>query len=163
MIKANIPCRVAFNVTSQVDSRVIIDQAGAEKLIGRGDMLFVPPDASKPTRIQGAYIGDGEISKLVDWLKSTGFAPEYKEDVLDTPDDDLYDRAVEAVVSAGKASVSFLQRRLSVGYARAARIMDQLEETKVVSPPDSNRERQVLTGASRTNDGLDFVDNQLDQ
>ena len=177
LIKANIPCRVAFNVTSQVDSRVIIDQAGAEKLIGRGDMLFVPPDASKPTRIQGAYIGDGEISKLVDWLKSTGFAPEYKEDVLDTPDDDrrspnafenkelddLYDRAVEAVVSAGKASVSFLQRRLSVGYARAARIMDQLEETKVVSPPDSNRERQVLTGASRTNDGLDFVDNQLDQ
>lgn len=177
LIKANIPARVAFNVTSQVDSRVIIDQAGAEKLIGRGDMLFVPPDASKPIRIQGAYIGDGEISKLVDWLKGTGFIPEYKEDVLDTPDDDkksfstsdgkdldeLYDKAVEAVVSAGKASVSFLQRRLSIGYARAARIMDQLEETKVVSTPDSNKERQVLTSAYKGNDPLDFIDNKLDQ
>lgn len=158
VIKANIPCRVAFNVTSQVDSRVIIDQAGAEKLVGRGDMLFVPPDASKPTRIQGCWISDGEISKLVDWLKNTGFIPDYKDEVMDTPDeekragavvdgkevDELYERAKEAVTIAGKASTSFLQRRLSIGYARAARIMDQLQENGVVSSPDASRERQVL-------------------
>ncbi|MBU1970352.1 DNA translocase FtsK 4TM domain-containing protein, partial [Patescibacteria group bacterium] len=88
VIKANIPCRAAFNVTSQVDSRVIIDQAGAEKLVGRGDMLFVPPDASKPVRIQGCWISDGEISKLVDWLKNTGFTPDYKDEVHDTPDEE---------------------------------------------------------------------------
>jgi len=172
VIKANIPCRVAFNVASQVDSRVIIDQAGAEKLVGRGDMLFVPPDVSKPIRIQGCWISDGEISKLVDWLKNTGFVPDYKEDVLDTPDEDkkvgasidgkevdeLYTKAKEAVITADKASVSFLQRRLSIGYARAARIMDQLEENGVVSAPDTSKERRVLMSSSE-----DFVDNGVSQ
>lgn len=177
VIKANIPCRVAFNVTSQVDSRVILDQAGAEKLVGRGDMLFVPPDVAKPVRIQGCWISDGEISKLVDWLKNTGFIPDYKEDVLDTPDeekksgssidgkdvDELYDKAKEAVATAGKASTSFLQRRLSIGYARAARIIDQLEENGVVSAQDSNRERQVFLSPNGNSKDLDFIDNLPEQ
>ncbi|MFH1295167.1 MAG: DNA translocase FtsK, partial [bacterium] len=173
VIKANIPCRAAFNVTSQVDSRVIIDQAGAEKLVGRGDMLFVPPDASKPVRIQGCWISDGEISKLVDWLKNTGFTPDYKDEVQDTPDeekksggtvegkevDELYEKAKEEVIMAGKASTSFLQRRLSIGYARAARIIDQLEENGVVSAPDGGKERQIRISPNGDSKDLDFIDN----
>jgi S-DNA-T family DNA segregation ATPase FtsK/SpoIIIE len=176
VIKANIPSRIAFNVASQIDSRVIIDQAGAEKLSGRGDMLFVPPDIAKPVRIQGCWISDGEISKLVDWLKNTGFIPDYKEDVLDTPDeekssgatvggkevDELYSRAKEEITLAGKASVSFLQRRLSVGYSRAAKIMDQLEENGVVSAPDTSKERRVLISSGNNSD-VGFVDNFQDQ
>ena len=173
VIKANIPSRIAFNVASQIDSRVIIDQAGAEKLAGRGDMLFVPPDLAKPVRIQGCWISDGEISRLVDWLKNTGFIPDYKEDVLDTPDeekrlgvtvdgkevDELYARAKEEIALAGKASVSFLQRRLSVGYSRAAKIMDQLEESGVVSAPDTSKERRVLISSNGNISNIDFIDN----
>lgn len=168
LIKANIPCRVAFNVTSQVDSRVIIDQAGAEKLVGRGDMLFVPPDASKPIRIQGCWISDAEISKLVDWLKNTGFIPDYKEEVLQTPDEDKkpaalgsqeldekYEEAKELVIATGKASTSFLQRKLSLGYARAAKIIDQLEQNGIISPHEPGKERRVLV----SNKDLNFVDN----
>jgi len=177
VIKANIPTRIAFNVASQIDSRVIIDQAGAEKLAGRGDMLFVPPDAAKPVRIQGCWISDGEISKLVNWLKNTGFIPDYKEDVLDTPDeekklgvivggkevDELYARAKEEIAIAGKASVSFLQRRLSIGYSRAAKIMDQLEENGVVSTPDTSKERRVLISPNGNSSNIDFVDNLPEQ
>jgi S-DNA-T family DNA segregation ATPase FtsK/SpoIIIE len=177
VIKANIPSRIAFNVASQIDSRVIIDQAGAEKLAGRGDMLFVPPDLNKPVRIQGCWISDAEISKLVDWLRNTGFIPDYKEEVLDTPDEDtrsgatiegkevdeLYARAKEEITLAGKASVSFLQRRLSVGYSRAAKIMDQLEENGVVSAPDTSKERRVLLSPNADSSNIDFVDNLPDQ
>jgi S-DNA-T family DNA segregation ATPase FtsK/SpoIIIE len=177
VIKANIPCRAAFNVTSQVDSRVIIDQAGAEKLVGRGDMLFVPPDVSKPIRIQGCWISDGEISKLVDWLRNTGFIPDYKEEVLDTPDeekklgatidgkevDERYEEAKDVVITTGKASTSFLQRRLSLGYARAARIMDQLQENGVISAQEAGRERQVLVSSNGNNRDLDFIDNLPEQ
>ncbi len=173
VIKANIPCRAAFNVTSQVDSRVIIDQAGAEKLVGRGDMLFVPPDVAKPIRIQGCWISDGEIGKLVDWLRNTGFIPDYKEEVLDTPDeekksgatidgkevDERYEEAKDVVITTGKASTSFLQRRLSLGYARAARIMDQLQENGVISAQEAGRDRQVLISSNGNNRDLDFIDN----
>ena len=157
LIKANIPCRVAFNVASQVDSRVVIDQPGAEKLLGRGDMLFVPPDASKPIRIQGAFVTDGEINKLVSYLKSSG-NPEYKEDIFTAGNisstrsvsvggsvmDPLFDEAVEIVVSARKASASLLQRRLSIGYARAARILDELEAKGMIGPAKGSKPRDVL-------------------
>ncbi|MFC1700040.1 DNA translocase FtsK 4TM domain-containing protein [Patescibacteria group bacterium] len=160
LIKANIPCRAAFQVLSQVDSRVIIDQPGAEKLLGKGDMLFVPPDLLKPTRLQGAFISDREIESLVEYLKKQGMEPDYKEEVLVTPTnarrgngsktwgsdvDELFDDAVEIVISADKASASLLQRKLSIGYARAARIIDEMEEKEVIGPPVSgSRGREVL-------------------
>jgi DNA segregation ATPase FtsK/SpoIIIE, S-DNA-T family len=156
LIKANIPCRVAFNVTSQVDSRVIIDQPGSEKLLGQGDMLFLPPDVSKPIRIQGAYVTDGEVNKVVNYLKSTGIEPEYKENIFNIQDksrsvsaggdakDALFDEAVEIVVMAKKASASLLQRRLSIGYARAARILDELEAEGYVEPAVGNKPRKVI-------------------
>lgn len=163
LIKANIPCRVAFNVTSQVDSRVIIDQPGAEKLLGKGDMLFVPPDASKPIRIQGTFVADQEINALVSFLKSTGGNPDYNDEIFAAAQaeenqsksissggdakDDLYDEAVEIVVEARKASASLLQRRLSVGYARAARILDELEATGVVGPAKGSKPRDVLVNS----------------
>ena len=156
-IKANIPSRVSFNVTSNIDSRVIIDQPGAEKLLGKGDMLFVPPDVSKPTRIQGPNVSDLEITKLTEFLKNQGIEPEYNEEVIkvasksassvaDTPEDrdDLYEEAKEIVIDAGKASASLLQRRLSVGYARAARILDELEAGGIISPANGSKPREVL-------------------
>lgn len=158
LIKANIPCRVAFNVSSQIDSRVIIDQPGAEKLLGKGDMLFVPPDMAKPMRLQGAWVSEGEISKLVSFLKTQGVNPDYKKEVFEVSSraeksmaaggeavDELYDEAVDIVVSAKKASASLLQRRLSIGYARAARILDELEENGVVGPAQGSKPREVLT------------------
>lgn len=159
LIKANIPCRVSFNVVSQIDSRVIIDQPGAEKLLGQGDMLFVPPDASKPIRIQGAWVSDKEISGVVNYLKSTGMQPEFSEDIFELPKvgksisaggeekDDLFDDAVEVVVSTGKGSASLLQRRLSIGYARAARILDELEAEGIVGPAQGSKPRDVLIKA----------------
>lgn len=154
-IKANIPTRISFKLPSQIDSRVIIEQAGAEKLLGKGDMLFVPPEDSKPIRIQGPNVSDPEINSLVEFLKSQG-EPEYNEEVTKTPSkkidgvavsederDDLYEQAVDIVVNAQKASATLLQTRLSVGYARAARILDELEAGGVVSPAEGNR-RKVL-------------------
>jgi S-DNA-T family DNA segregation ATPase FtsK/SpoIIIE len=161
LIKANIPCRIAFNVASQIDSRVILDQPGAEKLLGKGDMLFVPPDAPKPTRLQGAYVTDKEINSLANFLKSQGVAPEYKSEIFEISDrmerseksvaaggnqvDDYFDEAVEIITSSGKASASLLQRRLSIGYARAARILDEMEEKGIISHAgNSNKARDVL-------------------
>ncbi len=156
-IKANIPSRISFNVTSNIDSRVIIDQPGAEKLLGKGDMLFVPPDVSKPTRIQGPNVSDIEITKLTEFLKNQGIEPEYNEEVTKVPSksassvaytpedrDELYEEAKEIVVDAGKASASLLQRRLSVGYARAARILDELEAGGVISPANGSKPREIL-------------------
>jgi S-DNA-T family DNA segregation ATPase FtsK/SpoIIIE len=156
-IKANIPSRVSFNVTSNIDSRVIIDQPGAEKLLGKGDMLFVPPDVSKPTRIQGPNVSDLEITKLTEFLKNQGIEPEYNEEVIKVPSrsassvadnpedrDELYGEAKEVVLDAGKASASLLQRRLSVGYARAARILDELEASGIISPANGSKPREVL-------------------
>lgn len=156
LIKANIPCRIAFNVTSAVDSRVILDMTGAEKLLGRGDMLYIPPDQAKPTRIQGTYLSDGEIQKLIDFLKKSGEQPSYINEVTtkykplaavgdsDEERDDLFEEAVRVVCRYDRASASLLQRRLSIGYARAARILDQLQKDGLVSPPEGSKPREVL-------------------
>ena len=160
LMKANIPCRIAFNVSSMIDSRVIIDGPGAEKLLGRGDMLFMPPEASKPMRIQGVLITDQEVNKMVDFLKSQGLPPQFSAEVTDMPigkvgknglsdgglddQDDLFNDAVRTVCQYGTASASLLQRRLKVGYARAARIMDELELAGVVSPGDGAKPRDIL-------------------
>lgn len=157
LIKANIPCRIAFAVASNVDSRVILDTQGAEKLLGRGDMLYLPPEQAKPIRIQGAYISDKDIGSLVSFLKNQGVTPQYTEEVttMTKPGvtqvagvqgeiDTLFKEAVREVCQYDRASASLLQRRLSIGYARAARIIDQLEATGVVGPAEGSKPRDVL-------------------
>ena len=156
LIKANIPCRIAFNVSSMIDSRVIIDQPGAEKLLGRGDMLFLPPDASKPIRIQGVFVSDAEINNLIFYLKELGIAPQYTTEVTEMPlgrmgkggdfgdRDELFEEAVRTVCQYDRASASLLQRRLRVGYARAARMLDELEESGIVGPGEGSKPRDVL-------------------
>ena len=160
LIKANIPSRIAFAVTSQVDSRTILDGVGAEKLVGKGDMLFAPIGSTKPTRIQGTFISDEEVKNLIQFVQQQGDADEAAEaDVLDTieranmPDaekatheyeDELLPDAIELVVEQGSASVSMLQRRFRIGYNRAARIIDMMEDRQIVGPPDGSRPRQVL-------------------
>lgn len=153
LIKANIPCRVAFAVASQVDSRVILDMPGSEKLLGRGDMLYIPPEQAKPTRIQGTFVADSELSKLIDFLKKTGVSPAYTEEVTTRPEkprpeeveekDELFQEAVRIVCQYDRASASLLQRRLSIGYARAARILDQLEASGVVGEAEGSKPREV--------------------
>lgn len=153
LIKANIPSRVAFNVTSMIDSRVIIDMPGAERLLGRGDMLFIPPDQSKPSRIQGAFVSDAEVHRLVDWLKARGEPVQYTEEVTamktiakpnPTVTDPLVDESIRIVCQYDRASASLLQRKLSIGYARAARILDTLEELGIVGPGEGSKPREVL-------------------
>ncbi len=155
LIKANIPCRIAFNVSSMIDSRVILDGPGAEKLLGRGDMLFLPPDASKPMRIQGVFVQDGEINNLIKYLKSTGIAPQYTTEVTEMPlgrfggrdsgeRDELFEEAVRTICQYDRASASLLQRRLKVGYARAARILDELESAGIVGPGEGSKPRDVV-------------------
>ena len=160
LIKANVPSRIAFNVSSMVDSRVIIDMPGAEKLLGRGDMLYIPPDQSKPSRIQGTFVSEHEVEKLVDNLKEREVPVEYTEEVLTQPltsmkkggmlgatsdgKDQLFEDALRLICQHDKASASLLQRRLSVGYARAARILDQLEEEGVIGPGEGSKPRDVL-------------------
>ncbi len=165
LIKANITCRIAFNVASGVDSRVILDQPGAEKLLGKGDMLFMPPDNPKAMRLQGSFISEKEIISLVDSLKSLGLNPEYKPEILEMHNpnsgsgksssgkhgsddvDELFDEAMDIVVSTGKASASLLQRRLSIGYTRAARILDELEEKGIIGPSMGSKARDILHSA----------------
>ena len=162
LIKANVPSRIAFAVSSQVDSRTILDSVGAEKLLGKGDMLFFPSGAPKPSRVQGAFVSDDEVEKIVDFIKSNGTAT-YSEDILESiensnktdkeiaaevdPDDDtdpfLMD-AIQTVVETGQASTSFIQRRVKVGYARAGRIVDQMEERGVISGYQGSKPREVL-------------------
>lgn len=158
LIKANIPCRIAFNVSSMVDSRVIIDMPGAEKLLGRGDMLYIPPDQAKPTRIQGTFVAEAEVTRLVDFLKSKKFPVQYTKEVTsitptwkkgpggkgDDGRDELFDEAVKVVCQYDRASASLLQRRLSIGYARAARIIDQLEEEGIIGAGEGSKPRDVL-------------------
>lgn len=159
LIKANITSRVAFAVASQIDSRTILDMSGAEKLLGNGDMLFTSAEFNKPRRVQGAYIGEQEVRKVVDFFKNQAGAVIYNEDVIEKPkrglglpgssgddgndEDDMYDAAKEEVTRAGKASASLLQRRLRVGYARAARLLDLLEERNVIGPGDGAKPREV--------------------
>ena len=157
LIKANIPCRIAFAVASQVDSRVILDTQGAEKLLGRGDMLYLPPEQAKPIRIQGAFVSDKEINALTSFLKNQGVTPQYTEEVTEMPKpgvtsvkgvdgegDELFMEAVRIVCQYERASASLLQRKLSIGYSRAARILDQLEAAGVVGPADASKPREVL-------------------
>jgi len=162
LIKANVPSRIAFAVSSQVDSRTILDSIGAEKLLGKGDMLFYPAGAPKPSRVQGAFVTDAEVEKIVDFVKSNSTAT-YNEDILesiensnktdkeiaaesedDDDTDELLMEAIDLVVTTGQASTTFIQRKLKVGYARAGRIVDQMEERGVISGYQGSKPRQVL-------------------
>ncbi|MDE2088991.1 MAG: DNA translocase FtsK 4TM domain-containing protein [Gammaproteobacteria bacterium] len=159
LIKANIPTRIAFQVSSRVDSRTILDQMGAEQLLGHGDMLYLPPGSGVPMRIHGAFVADHEVHKVVDHLKRRGGQPEYLEEVLEsadanggTPDsmqedgeaDPLYDQAVRIVTETRRASISAVQRRLKIGYNRAARMIEEMERARIVGPLQSNGMREVL-------------------
>jgi S-DNA-T family DNA segregation ATPase FtsK/SpoIIIE len=160
LIKANVPARIAFTTASQVDSRTIIDQAGSEKLLGRGDMLLLTSDMPKPKRVQSSFISDVETKKVMDFIRDQRL-PEYDEEVVSQPvhlgkgrtgldarageaDDDLWRDAVSVVVEGRKASTSLLQRRLRVGYARAARLIEAMEEQGIVGQADGSRPREVL-------------------
>lgn len=156
-IKANVPSRISFAVATQIDSRTILDMAGAEKLLGKGDMLFNPIGANKPIRIQGAFISDEEVEALVNFVKAQG-QPEYDETVIneteaeteevpetsDEPRDEYLERAVDLVMESGQASVSMLQRRFRIGYTRAARLVDTMEEMKIVGPSNGSKARDIL-------------------
>jgi DNA segregation ATPase FtsK/SpoIIIE, S-DNA-T family len=155
VIKANIPSRIAFAVSSQTDSRTILDSGGAEKLLGRGDMLFIPVGASKPTRVQGAFLSDDEVEEIVDYVIGQQRAQYQEEmipdevqegDVSSSVEDDLYDEAVQLIAEMQTASVSMLQRRFRIGYTRAARLIDAMEERGVVGPYEGSKPRTVLIG-----------------
>jgi S-DNA-T family DNA segregation ATPase FtsK/SpoIIIE len=162
LIKANFPTRIAFAVSSQVDSRTIIDGAGAEKLLGRGDMLFMPTDASKPKRLQGSFVSDRELDAIVTWWTSDRFrhlVPDKLDHLLDEAQDEaaedrgsaeedpLYESARELAGQHSRVSTSMLQRRLHIGYPRAARLIDLLEENGVVSAAEGSQSREVLGGS----------------
>lgn len=154
-IKANIPSRISFQVSSQIDSRTILDMSGAEKLLGKGDMLYYPSNLSKPIRVQGAFVSDKEVKRVCDFIRNQGEA-NYNQDAVESistnntsqtmqdDKDELYDEAVKLVVADGQASISYLQRKLKIGYSRAARIVDQMEEMGVVSGYDGSKPRKVL-------------------
>ena len=159
LIKANVPARIAFSVSSMMDSRVVIDTPGAERLLGRGDMLYVPPDQAKPMRIQGTFVSEKEVQKVVEFFKSKAMPVQYTEEVTSQPSsamkkgsgntggdghDALFEDALRLVCQYDKASASLLQRRLSVGYARAARILDQLELAGVIGAGEGSKPRDVL-------------------
>ncbi len=166
IIKANIPSRIAFAVSSQVDSRTILDTMGAEKLLGKGDMLFYPSGASKATRVQGAFISDGDVEKIVDFLKRDGEAV-YSDDIMESIEkanstdketlenseddeaDEYLEEAIEAVIEIGSASASLIQRRFKVGYARAGRIIDQMEQRGIISGYQGSKPREVLMSKER--------------
>ena len=170
LIKANVPSRIAFAVSSQVDSRTILDSVGADKLLGKGDMLYFPAGAPKPSRVQGAFVTDDEVEKIVDFVKSNGTAT-YSEDILESiensnktdkeiaqeaAEDDDTDpflmEAIQTVVETGQASTSFIQRRFKVGYARAGRIIDQMEERGVISGYQGSKPREVLMTLDKWNE-----------
>jgi S-DNA-T family DNA segregation ATPase FtsK/SpoIIIE len=174
LIKANIPTRIAFQVSARVDSRTILDQMGAESLLGHGDMLYLPAGTSLPTRVHGAFVSDAEVHRVVDVLKKTG-APNYIEDVLEGPSaplagisgegpaagegggadgeqDALYDEAVKIVTSERKPSISYVQRRLKIGYNRAARLLESMEMAGVVGPLQPNGSREILAAAPAGDD-----------
>lgn len=167
VIKANVPSRIAFSVSSMVDSRTILDMGGAEKLLGRGDMLFYPSGMSKPTRIQGSLITDNEVEKVIQFVKEQTNTNNYSEEIIDTIEsgkidmpsneaDSLLKDAIELVVSAEQASVSMLQRRFRIGYNRAARLMDEMEERGIVGAHEGSKPRKVLL----TKDELEELSNE---
>jgi len=169
LIKANIPCRIAFQVSAKVDSRTILDQSGAESLLGHGDMLYLPPGTSIPIRVHGAFVSDQEVHRVVAGLKK-GAPPTYIDEIITGPrspipgfpsddedgeggasegeQDPLYDEAVRIVVDTRKASISGVQRRLKIGYNRAARLVESMEAAGLVGPLQSNGSREILVPAS---------------
>ncbi|MDA1335012.1 MAG: DNA translocase FtsK [bacterium] len=169
LIKANITCRMSFAVASQIDSRTILDMAGAEKLLGNGDMLFLSGDAGKPRRVQGAFVSEKEVKGVTSFILNQDTEPDYNKDVIavkvgggsgvgmgdDDADDDLYEDAFNVVMEAQKASTTFIQRRLKVGYARAARLMDMLEERGIVGPGEGAKPREILYQQSQQPDPVD--------
>ncbi|WP_333886584.1 DNA translocase FtsK [Clostridium sp.] len=156
VIKANIPSRISFAVSSQIDSRTILDSSGAERLLGKGDMLFYPVGTSKPVRIQGAFISEAEVEKIVYYIKNNGGESKYEDKIIEQIDqgvpnsninnnhDELLDKAVEIVLNEGQVSTSFLQRRLRIGYNRAARIIEEMENRRIISKKDGGKPRQIL-------------------
>jgi S-DNA-T family DNA segregation ATPase FtsK/SpoIIIE len=163
LIKANIPARIAFTVASQIDSRTIIDQMGAEKLLGKGDLLITTAAHPKPRRVQGVFVDDPEVMKITDFIKMQR-PPDYNDEVVTQPvqigakgglvmdmdsgsDDAMFKDAVKCVIESGKASASLLQRRLRVGYARAARLIEDMEEQGIIGPADGARPRDVLVSS----------------
>jgi S-DNA-T family DNA segregation ATPase FtsK/SpoIIIE len=180
LIKANVPARIAFTTASQVDSRTIIDQIGAEKLLGQGDMLFLTADMPKPKRVQGALIGDDETGKITDFIRMQR-PPAYDDEVVSQPvqlngkggivagggadaDDDMFKDAVNVVIENRKASTSLLQRRLRIGYGRAARLIETMEEQGIVGPADGSRPRDVLvTSADDVFGGGSAAPSEADQ
>lgn len=169
-IKANVPSRIAFAVASSVDSRTILDMGGAEKLLGKGDMLFYPSKYPKPKRIQGAFISDGEVERLVDFVKSNNEiknkveskieqAIEDKKVKIDNEKDPLFKEAVELVVNDEQASISYIQRKLKVGYSRAGRIVDQMEEMGIIGPHEGSKPRKLL----KTKEELDMILGEEDE
>jgi S-DNA-T family DNA segregation ATPase FtsK/SpoIIIE len=168
LIKANVPCRIAFQVSARVDSRTILDQMGAENLLGHGDMLYLPPGTSVPIRVHGAFVADHEVHSVVRHLKKSA-APTYIDEILsgptgptpglagidslqagsaDSEQDPLYDQAVQVVMETRKASISGVQRRLKIGYNRAARMVETMETAGLVGPLQSNGTREILVPAS---------------
>lgn len=169
-IKANVPSRIAFAVASSVDSRTILDMGGAEKLLGKGDMLFYPSKYPKPKRIQGAFISDGEVERLVDFVKSNNEiknkveskieqAIEDRKVKIDNEKDPLFKEAVELVVNDEQASISYIQRKLKVGYSRAGRIVDQMEEMGIIGPHEGSKPRKLL----KTKEELDMILGEEDE
>jgi S-DNA-T family DNA segregation ATPase FtsK/SpoIIIE len=154
-LKANFPCRISYATASRHDSRTILDQIGAEKLLGKGDMLFMPPGTSRISRLHGAFVSEQETAGLVRWLKKQG-KPDLDPKVLAAPeeerggvgvggdDDELFDEAARLVVAQGQASASFLQRRLRIGFSRAARLIDIMEQEGLLGPPQGSKPREVL-------------------
>ena len=163
LIKANVPTRIAFQVSSKIDSRTILDQMGAENLLGMGDMLYLAPGTGLPVRAHGAFVSDDEVHRVVDHLKRLA-PPDYVEDILTVPEeeggggegetddesDPLYDQAVEIVLTNRRASISLVQRHLRIGYNRSARLLDQMERAGLVSSMGSNGSREVLVPARET-------------
>ena len=160
LIKANVPTRIAFQVSSRIDSRTILDQQGAESLLGQGDMLYLPPGVGLTQRVHGAYVADNEVHKVVESLKKQGEA-DYMDGILDEPDladagggegptgeaDPLYDQAVQIVLQNKRASISLVQRHLRIGYNRAARLIEDMERAGLVSAMQTNGNREVLVPA----------------
>jgi S-DNA-T family DNA segregation ATPase FtsK/SpoIIIE len=170
LIKANFPSRISFRVATRVDSRTVLDVMGAEHLLGKGDMLFLPPGSSRLTRVHGAYVSEAETNRVVEFWKEQA-EPEYDKTFLLAPppdedeaaeefdgaEDPMYQEAVRVVLEMGKASTSTLQRRLRLGYGRAARILDMMQREGIIGPPDGSRPREVL----KRPDWLEEVENQL--
>ena len=165
LIKANIPTRIAFQVSSKIDSRTILDQMGAEALLGQGDMLYQPPGTGYPLRVHGAFVSDNEVHRVVEYLKQQGGEPNYIEGILTGGDeggdseavgesgsggetDPLYDEAVAIVLRSRRASISSVQRHLRIGYNRAARLIEDMERAGLVSPMQSNGNREVLAASN---------------